>query len=132
MMTPKTKTEQFEKPKAGPMRWLNAFKNTSNGFVYALKNEAAIREEFLLLIVAIPLVFFVSDELHWRIAMLASIQLLIVVEVLNTAIELTLDRISLDMNHMTKLAKDLGSLAVFMAITLALVVWVGAAIDSYF
>lgn len=121
----------FTKPKAGLSRWLAAFGNTYQGIIYGLKNEAAIREELIFLFVAIPLALFLVDSPGWRLAMIVSILLLLAVEALNTAIEITLDKISTKFSSATKAAKDLGSMAVFCMLLTTVLIWITAIFVDY-
>ena len=118
--------DTFVKPKPGLARWLSAIRNTRDGFIYGLSKEAAIREEFLLLLLGVPLAVWIAPSIHWLLAMVLSLLVLILVETLNTAIEITLDRISIEINPKTKAAKDLGSLAVFITLTIVVLVWLCA------
>lgn len=118
--------EKFVKPAPGLDRWLAAFKNTADGFRYGIREEAAIREELLLMCLGVPAAIWLAPSIPWLLAMISSLLLLIIVEALNTAIEITLDRVSLEMHPKTKAAKDLGSMSVFLALVLVLLVWAGA------
>lgn len=114
------------KSKSGVSRWQSALKNSLAGLKFGLKSEAAIREEVVVLIAAIPAALLLEDTGWVRLAMVLSVLFVLIVEVLNSAIEATLDRVSLEHHLLTKAAKDLGSLAVLLAILLAASIWLMA------
>lgn len=118
-----TQSAIFEKPKPGFSRWLGAVKNSYDGLIYALKNEAAVREECIVLLVATPLAFYVAHSALLTLLLILSVVFVLIVEILNSALEATLDRVSLDIHPLVKAAKDLGSLAVNLAILSAIAVW---------
>ena len=118
------------KAKPGVQRWTSAFTNSYNGLIFGLKSESAIREEIFALIIAAPLAMYLVDSTSWRLAMVLSVLLVLIVEVLNTAIETTLDRVSTEYNDLTKAGKDLGSLAVLLSLIAAIAVWVVAITHS--
>ncbi len=80
-------------------------------------------QELFALAVAIPLAFFVSDSGYERIALICTVMLLLIVELLNTAVEKLCDHLSPPLSAQIKVVKDLGSAAVFVALMLAAVVW---------
>ncbi len=115
-----------EKPTPGLARWLAAFTNSYNGLLHGVKSEVAVREELLLLLVCIPLAFFLSDSAAWRLAMIFSVAMVLVVELLNSAIEATLDLLHESFHPLAKAAKDMGSLAVLISLIAAIAVWIVA------
>jgi diacylglycerol kinase (ATP) len=108
------------------IRLWKAFLNTLNGLGWALRHEAAVRQEVAVLAVAVPPSFFVAATIAWWLALIGSLLLLIIVELLNTAIEKLSDHVTPTHSHAIKVVKDLGSAAVFLALTLAFAVWVAA------
>ena len=98
--------------------------NSINGLKFGFKSEAAIREEIIVLVAAIPAAIYLVESVWVRLAMILSVLFVLIVEVLNSAIEATLDRISKEHNLLTKAAKDLGSLAVLLAMVLASSIWI--------
>ncbi len=108
------------------IRLWKAFLNTLYGLAWALRHEAAVREEFAALAIAVPLSFFVAASAGWWLALIGSLLLLIIVELLNTAIEKLSDHVTPEHSAAIKVVKDLGSAAVFIALTLAFMVWVAA------
>jgi diacylglycerol kinase (ATP) len=100
--------------------------NTLYGLGWALRHEQAVREELAVLAVALPVSFFVATSVAWWLALIGSLMALIIVELLNTAIEKLSDHVTPEHSHAIKIVKDLGSAAVFMALALAFIIWVAA------
>jgi diacylglycerol kinase (ATP) len=88
-----------------------------------LQHETAYRQEALLLLVSLPAAWFVSEDLAHMAQLVGIIVLLLVVEVLNTAIEATCNAIAREHDENIKLAKDCGSLAVLLVIAMAAALW---------
>ena len=86
--------------------------------------EEAFRLEVYVAAILIPLVFFLTGNAIERALLIGAFGLVLVTEVLNTAIERTVDRISPDNHELSRDAKDLGSAAVFLSVLLAIAVWV--------
>jgi diacylglycerol kinase (ATP) len=107
-------------------RLWKAFINTLNGLRWALQHEQAVREEFVALALGLPASFFVAPSLAWWLALVGSLFLLIVVELLNTAIEKLSDHVTPEHSQAIKVVKDLGSAAVFFALALSFAVWAAA------
>ncbi len=115
--------ESPHKGKTGLRRLLNALKYSYAGLKEAYRNEDAFRQEVMLSIILIPLSFFLEHSMFGRALMIASVLLVIIVELLNSAIEATVDRISLDDHNLAKRAKDIGSAAVLLSLLNLFVVW---------
>ena len=111
------------KGKTGLQRVWRAFHYSFDGFREAYKCEDAFRQEALLAAILIPLSFFLPVSGVGRALMIASVLLVLIVELVNSAIEATVDRVSLDRHHLSKRAKDVGSAAVFLALTNVVAVW---------
>ncbi len=111
------------KSKGGIARVLAATRYSINGFKAALTHEAAFRQE---LAIGVPLIgvalWFGKSPMHIGL-MIFSIILVWIVELLNSAIEALADAISVEQNPMLGRAKDLGSAAVFCAISAAVLIW---------
>jgi diacylglycerol kinase (ATP) len=107
-------------------RLWKAFLNTLNGLGWGLRHEPAIREEFAALAVGLPVSFFLAPGPGWWLALIGSLLILIVTELLNTAVEKLSDHVTPEHSHAIKVVKDLGSAAVFFAFLLAFAVWVAA------
>jgi diacylglycerol kinase (ATP) len=112
------------KDKTGLKRLINAFGYSIEGFKEAYKNEVAIRQEFILSIILIPIGFLIGETGIQKALLISSIIIIPLVELLNSAIEATVDRISSKNHHLAKRAKDIGSAAVFLAIGNAFITWI--------
>ena len=97
----------------GLQRIFNAFGNTWRGLVGAWREEAAFRQECALAAVVIPLGLWLGDDGVERALLLGPMILVLVIELLNSAVEAAIDRISHEHHALSGLAKDLGSAAVF-------------------
>ena len=115
--------ESPHKGKTGLKRVWNAFFYSLEGFGAAWKHEDAFRQESLLALVLIPLALFLTDLPLERALMIASVLLVLIVELVNSAIEATVDRISLENHALAKRAKDIGSAAVLISLINVLVIW---------
>lgn len=111
------------KGKTGFRRLINALGYSYAGLKTAYKNEDAFRQEVLLAVVLIPLALYLEQAAIQRALMIGSVLLVIIVELLNSAIEATVDRISLDHHRLAKRAKDIGSAAVLISLLNLAVIW---------
>jgi diacylglycerol kinase (ATP) len=107
----------------GIMRLLMAAVYSWQGLLSALKNEEAFRQEFLAFILLSGLSFFLDVTPIERLLMISSLVLVMIVEVLNSAIETVVDRVSTDRHKLSGRAKDYGSFAVMMSILIAAASW---------
>lgn len=114
--------------KGGLARIGRAFTNTLGGFREGLATEAAIKQEFALLLVALPVSFFVADSLWVWIALIGSLVLLLAAEFLNTAIERLCNHLHPEKHDAIKVTKDLASAGVFCVILLTALIWIAAVI----
>ena len=111
------------KGKTGLKRLWNACHYSIAGLAAAYRHEDAFRQEAFLAAVLIPLALFLPVSGIGRAMMVASILLVIIVELLNSAIEATVDHISLDDHRLAKRAKDIGSAAVLISLINVAAVW---------
>ena len=111
------------KGKTGVKRLLNAFKYSVAGTLAAFKHEDAFRQEVILSIILIPLAIYLGQTPIEQALMITSILLIIIVELLNSSVEATVDRISVKRHKLAKRAKDIGSAAVFFSLVNASVIW---------
>ncbi|MDD5384255.1 MAG: diacylglycerol kinase [Gallionella sp.] len=111
------------KGKTGFKRLLNAFQYSCSGIKEAYRNEDAFRQEVLLAAIMLPLAFWLDSPAIGRTLLIGSVLLLLIVELLNSAIEAAVDRISLDDHRLAKRAKDIGSAAVLITIVNLAVTW---------
>jgi diacylglycerol kinase (ATP) len=115
--------ESPHKGKTGIRRLINAFNYSRSGLKEAFRNEDAFRQEVLLAVVLIPLTLLIEREMFGRALMIGCVLLLLVIELINSAIEATVDRISLEDHRLAKRAKDIGSAAVLIGLVNLAVVW---------
>ena len=111
------------KGKKGIQRIIDASGYSWDGLCATFKGEAAFRQLLLLNVVLIPLSFWFSVSHVERALMVASCLLALIVELLNSAIEAVVDRISLEQHILSKNAKDMGSAAQLIALCLIATVW---------
>jgi len=107
----------------GLTRWLSAVKYSWQGIRDAYKLEAAFREEITVAIIAIPLAFYLGESAIETILLAGSVILLMVVELLNSAIEAVVDRVGDEYHALSGRAKDMGAGAVFFTLMLVVMVW---------
>lgn len=112
------------KGKTGIRRLINAFGYSMDGFKAAYRYEDAFRQEVWLALVLIPLALYLETETLHRILMVGSVLLVMIVELMNSAIEAVVDRISTERHVLAKRAKDIGSAAVLLALVNLAVVWI--------
>jgi diacylglycerol kinase (ATP) len=111
------------KGKTGLRRVWNALLYSFDGLRAAFRHEDAFRQEVLLACVLIPVALLLPAGGVGRALMIASILLVLIVELLNSAVETTVDRISLENHQLAKRAKDIGSAAVFVSLVNVVVTW---------
>ena len=111
------------KGKTGLARVWNAFRYSLAGLRAAFKHEDAFRQECLLAAILIPAAFFVPADNIGKAVLIGSTLLVLVVELLNSAIEATVDRVSLEHHSLAKRAKDIGSAAVLLALVNLALMW---------
>ena len=112
------------KKNTGFIRLIKAAGSSKKGLIAAWKNEAAIRQELLTLIPAIIIAFAFSFTAIERVLLIGSVVLVVVIELINSAIEAVVDRIGTEYHELSGRAKDMGSAAVFIAALLGLFVWI--------
>jgi len=113
------------KSKGGPARLYNALRYSIQGFAAAFRHEAAFRQELLLVAVLTPLAFWLGRS-PLEVSMLVGVLLIVlIVELLNSALEALADTITVDHHPMIGRAKDLGSAAVLLSLVVAALVWLG-------
>lgn len=111
------------KGKTGLRRLWNALGYSFAGFRAAYQHEDAFRQEVLLATVLLPLALWLPVNMLSKALMMGSVLLVIIIELLNSAIEATVDRISLDSHDLAKRAKDIGSAAVLVSLLNVLLIW---------
>lgn len=111
------------KGKTGIRRLINAFGYSLQGFSAAFKHEDAFRQEVFMALILIPLAFYLGAGAVEQALMIASVLLVLIVELLNSAVEAAVDHTSTERHPLAKQAKDIGSAAVFIALMIVAVVW---------
>lgn len=111
------------KSKSGLLRVWNALFYSLAGFKAAYQNEHAFRQECLLALVLLPLALVLPAGGIGKALMAGSVLMVLIVELLNSALEAVVDRISLEQHQLAKRAKDIGSAAVFMSLINVAVTW---------
>lgn len=107
----------------GLRRLINACKYSAQGLQACFKTEEAFRQEVMLACVMVPAGLYLGETAAEKILLAGSILMLMAVEIINTAIERVVDRISFDRHELSKEAKDMGSAAVTIAIVLVVMTW---------
>jgi diacylglycerol kinase (ATP) len=107
-------------------RLYSATLNSLRGFGYGMRREAALREEAIALVLAVPLGFVIAPGVGWYVAMIGSLLVLLAVEFLNTAIEKLADYVTREQQIEIRRIKDFGSAAVFCLLSLAGLIWLAA------
>lgn len=125
-MPPAAESHAMESPhkgKTGLRRLINATRYSLAGFVEAARNEDAFRQELILVALLSPFALWLGDTGLERALLLGSLIVVLIVELLNSAVEATVDRISLEDHRLAKRAKDIGSAAVMLSLVNAGIVW---------
>ena len=115
--------ENPHKGKTGLRRIWNALFYSIDGLAAAFRHEDAFRQEVFLASILIPAVFFLPASGAGRALMIGAVLLVLIVELLNSAVEATVDRISPENHPLAKRAKDIGSAAVFLSLLNVPTVW---------
>lgn len=131
MTTPQPKDASELKGKTGLRRLINATRYSAQGFKAAWKTEDAFRQESVLAVILIPVAVLLPVSLVYKLLLIGSVILVLIVEVLNSAIEAVVDRFGGEIHPLSGKAKDLGSAAVLLALTLALITWISILADSF-
>jgi diacylglycerol kinase (ATP) len=108
-----------------------AFLNSVRGFAFGARTERAIRQELVVLVVAIPAALAITSDLWIRVALIGSILLVLAVEFLNTGLEKLCDHLNPQHHPTIGAIKDMGSAAVLCTLTMAALAW-GAALLQWF
>ena len=116
--------ESPHKGKTGIARLVNATRYSMSGLEAAARNEDAFRQELVLAAVLLPIALWIGPGGIGKALLVGSVLLVLVVELLNSAVEATVDRISLENHRLAKRAKDIGSAAVMLSLVNVVAVWV--------
>ena len=108
------------------LRFWRATINSRNGLAFAIRSEQAVREELVALALAVPMAWLIGVTAMRKLELVAVVALVLVVELLNTAIEKLSDRLTTDHDPQIGRVKDMGSAAVGVAIVMAGLFWLFA------
>jgi diacylglycerol kinase (ATP) len=111
------------KGKTGLKRVWNALFNSLAGLREAMRHEDAFRQEVILALILVPTASLLPVGATGKALMIASVLLVLVVELLNSAVEAAVDHTSLDQHQLAKRAKDIGSAAVLLSLLNVVLVW---------
>lgn len=112
-----------------PVNLLKAIGYTYSGFAHAVRRERAFQQEIIVAAAGIPLAVFLGDSGVERVLLIGALFLVLIVELLNSAVEAVVDRVGTEPNELSGRAKDLASLAVFVSLINVVVVWVLVLLD---
>jgi diacylglycerol kinase (ATP) len=107
-------------------RIFSATINSLRGLRYGISTEAAVREEAIALVLALPVGYVIAPNLSWYVAMISALLVVLAVELLNTAIEKLSDHVTREHHPDIGKIKDFGSAAVFCTLCLAGLIWLAA------
>ena len=131
-ITPHQSQESGKPGNTGLKRIVKATGYSIQGLKAAVKHEAAIRQELALLSIAVILAWLVDVGMVERILMIGVVVLVLIVELLNSAIEAVVDRIGIERHELSGRAKDIGSAAVMVALAFAGFTWLYILASRYF
>jgi diacylglycerol kinase (ATP) len=114
------------KGRTGLVRIVRAFGYSCEGLLSAYRHESAFRQEAWLALLMLPAAFWIGQEWIETVLLAGSVMLVLIVELLNSAIEATVDRISFETHDLAKRAKDIGSAAVLLSALLCGAIWLAA------
>ena len=114
------------KGRTGLDRLIRATGYSMAGLETAARSESAFRQELGLAIVLLPLAFWLGRNWVETVLLIAMLLLVLIVELMNSAVEAAIDRVSLDLHDLSKRAKDLASAAVFLSVLLCAGTWLSA------
>ena len=107
----------------GFRRLVGALKYSTQGLTHMVRNEAAFRQELMACCVLVPLALWLPLGAVEKLLLLGALALVLITEIINSAIEAVVDRVSLERHPLAGRAKDMGSAAVFVAVIWGVVVW---------
>ncbi|MCG2582771.1 diacylglycerol kinase [Massilia sp. TS11] len=124
-------TSEF-KSKSGLKRIFAAFFYSIDGFKAAWRHEHAFRQELPLVVIGSIVALVLRIPIFEKLLLISVLLLVLIVELLNSAIEAVVDRISLERHPLSKNAKDFGSAAVFLSLVVAVATWAVVLFDRYY
>ena len=114
---------QDEPPRRGLLRWFSAFSYSVAGLRACWRQEAAFRQEAVFAVFMIPGSFWLGTNAVERALLVGSVLLVLIVELVNSAIEAVVDRVSTDPHSLSGYAKDLGSASVLLSLVIVWLTW---------
>lgn len=108
------------------------FKNASyawDGLVHAIKTETSFKIELAIAVIFLPVVYFLPFELIYKLVLIVTYFIIMIAELLNSAVENTVDLVTVEHHPLAKTAKDIGATAVLFAVILHLLCWIIIGID---
>ncbi len=117
--------------KTGFTRLIDATRYSMQGFKAAWRNEAAFRQELVAVIILLPLAYFIARDITQLLLLTMPLFILLIVELVNSALEAVVDRIGNDPHELSGRAKDMGSATVFIALLLVFVSWLLIVLENY-
>ncbi len=118
-------TNQGKPGNTGLKRILKATKYSFQGLKAAFINEAAVRQELLLVVIFTPVALWLDISVVEKILLIGVLVNILIVELLNSAVEAVVDRVGVEHHELSGRAKDIGSAAVFVSIAFAFCTWIG-------
>ncbi len=116
----------------GIRRIIRATRFSAQGLAQAWKHEAAFRQETILLIVLIPVALWLGDTVLTQVLLIGVCLLVLIVELINSAIEAAIDRHGQEQHELSGRAKDMGSAAVFVSLAVVVLVWGAIIFDRFY
>ena len=120
----------MKKSNTGFQRWINATGYSIKGIRACWQNEAAFRQDVLLSVVLFACSFFLARSVEQWLLLVFPLFLILIVELLNSAVENAIDRIGHEMHHLSGRAKDMGSAAVLFCLFLIAFTWIAIAWEN--
>jgi diacylglycerol kinase (ATP) len=102
------------------------FKNASyavDGFIHAIKNETSFKLELIVALIVFPAIYFFPFELMYKLVLLVTYFMIMVAELLNSAVENVVDLVTTEIHPLAKAAKDIGATAVLFSVILHILCW---------
>ena len=117
--------------KTGFSRLIDATRYSMQGFKAAWKNEAAFRQELVAVVILLPVAFFIARDIIQFLLLIVPLLILLIAELVNSALEAVVDRIGDEPHELSGRAKDMGSATVFIALLLAFICWLLIVMENY-
>ena len=130
-MNPPQGTNLSLKGTTGLRRVWRAFFYSCQGITAAFRHESAFRQEVLLALILLPTALWLDVTSTAKALLIMSVMLVLIVELLNSAVEAVVDRVSIELHPLAKRAKDIASAAVFLSLATVVTVWALVLLDRY-